>query len=154
MSSDRRELDRLIAIEAIRTVIARYAIAFDDHDWANFAELWAEEAVFVADGVEFAGRDHLVEFMASCLPEDYRGKHMNSPPVIELGPDLDTATAKTDVVWITQNFEVTIVARYDDDLVKRAGRWLLLRRAESGIEFKPGAPPISEAAAAVSKGMR
>jgi uncharacterized protein (TIGR02246 family) len=154
VSCDSLVLERLAAVDEIRAVIARYAIAFDDHDWSAFRELWADDAVFVADGVVFAGRDHLVDFIASCLPADYFGKHVNSPSLIEVAADLTTATAKTDVIWVTQNFETTIVARYYDVFVKRGGRWLILRREESGIEFKPGAPPISEAAAAVTKGMR
>jgi uncharacterized protein (TIGR02246 family) len=143
-------VERLVAIEEIRALIARYTIAYDDHDWGAFGELWTEDAAFVANGVAFEGREPMLEFLTTCLPDDYFGKHMNSPPLIEIGPDGTAATAKTDVVWISQNFENTIVARYDDTLVKRNGRWLFLRREESTVQFKPGAPPMSETAMAVS----
>jgi hypothetical protein len=75
---------------------------------------------------------------------------MNAPSLIEIGPDGTTATAKTDVVWISQNFENTIVARYNDTLVKQDGRWLFLRREETTVTYKPGPPPMSETAMAVS----
>jgi uncharacterized protein (TIGR02246 family) len=143
-------VERLLAIEEIRALIARYAITYDDHDWESFGRLWAEDASFVANGVAFEGREPMLEFLTTCLPDDYFGKHMNSPPLIEIAADGATATAKTDVVWISQNFENTIVARYDDTLVKRDGRWLFLRREESTVAFKPGPPPMSETAMAVS----
>jgi uncharacterized protein (TIGR02246 family) len=143
-------LERLLAIEEIRALIARYAIAFDDHDWAALAELWTEDAAFVAAGRSFEGRDVLLAFLTTCLPDDYHGKHLCSPPLVELAPDGESARARTDVVWIPQNFENTIVARYDDTLVRRDGRWLFLRRVEVPVPYKPGPPPQSETAQAVS----
>jgi uncharacterized protein (TIGR02246 family) len=143
-------IERLVAIEEIRALISRYAIHFDDKDWDAFGSLWAEDAGFVANGIAFEGREAMLEFLTTCLPDDYSGKHMNSPPLIEVASDGETATAKTDVVWITHDFENTIVARYDDTFVKRDGKWLFLRRDESTVEFRPGPPPMSETALRVS----
>jgi uncharacterized protein (TIGR02246 family) len=143
-------LERLVAVQEIRDLITRYALAYDDHDWEAFGELWTEDASFVANDMVFEGRGPMLEFLTTCLPDDYFGKHMNAPSLIEVAADGETATAKTDVVWISQNFENTIVARYDDVLVKRDGRWLFLRREESTVEFKPGPPPMSDTAMAVS----
>src|SRR4051794_2311228 len=112
------DVERLVATEQIRSLIASYAISFDDHDWDRFGELWTEDAAFVVQGRAFQGRGPMLEFLTTCLPDDYSGKHMNSPPLIELAPDGETATARTDVVWIPQNFENAIVARYDDTFVR------------------------------------
>jgi uncharacterized protein (TIGR02246 family) len=144
------ELERLVAIEEIRALVQRYAIAFDDHDWATLAELWTEDAAFVADGNAFEGRDALLAFLTTCLPDDYTSKHLCSPPLVDLAPDGETARARTDVVWIAQNFENTIVARYDDTVVKRDGRWLFQRRVEVPVPYRPGSPPQSETALSVS----
>ena len=92
----------------------------------------------------------MLAFLTTCLPADYSGKHMNSPPRIEVAPDGQTATAKTDVVWITQDFQNTIVGRYDDELVKQYGRWLFARRVETTVPFTPGPAPMSETALSVS----
>jgi len=54
-------------------------------------------------------------FVSSCLPEDYSGKHMNSPPLVVVAEDGETATAQTDVIWVSQDFENRILARYVDD---------------------------------------
>jgi uncharacterized protein (TIGR02246 family) len=143
-------VERLVAIEEIRALIARYAIHYDDKDWGAFSELWAEDAAFVANGRAFVGKSALLEFLTTCLPADYSGKHMNSPPLVEVAPDGTTASARTDVVWISHDFENRIVGRYDDTFVRRHGRWLFLRRVESTVDFRPGPPPMSETALAVS----
>ncbi len=75
---------------------------------------------------------------------------MCSNPVIELAPEGMTATARTDVVWIAQNFENTIVGRYLDTLVNRDDRWLISRREEWTIPHRPGPPPVSEAVVTLS----
>jgi uncharacterized protein (TIGR02246 family) len=144
------DVDRLLSLEQIRALIATYAISFDDHDWDRFGQLWTEDAAFVVDGQAFEGREAMLEFLTTCLPDDYDGKHMNSPPLIELAPDGEHATADTDVVWIPQNFENAIVARYHDTFVRRDGRWLFARREETPLRYKPGPPPMSETAVGVS----
>jgi uncharacterized protein (TIGR02246 family) len=144
------EVERLAAIEEIRSLIASYAIAFDDKDWETFGSLWTDDAAFAVEGQAFEGKRALLEFLTTCLPDDYSGKHMNSPPLIEVAPDGESATARTDVVWVAQNFENQIVARYQDTLVRDGGRWLFRRREEVVVPFTPGPPPMSDAALSVS----
>jgi uncharacterized protein (TIGR02246 family) len=144
------ELEALLAREAIRDVIARYTIAFDDHDWEAWERLWTDDVVFVVDGTPIEGLEALRAFMTTCLPDSDRSKHICGNPLIELGEDGLSATAKTDVVWIAQNFENTIVARYVDTFVKRSGRWLIARREEWPVPFRAGPPPMSTAAAQLS----
>ncbi len=142
-------LERLVAIHEIRDQIARYAIFFDDKNWDEFAELWTDDAAFVGPGMAFEGKRAVLDFLVNCLPDDYTGKHMNSPPLVELlGPD--RARARTDVVWITMDFENRIVARYDDVFRLVDGRWLIQRRTEVVVPFRAGEPPMSDAAMAVS----
>lgn len=136
--------------EQIREVLARYPMAFDDRDWAAWEELWTEDLVWLVDGTPIQGLSAVREFMLSCLPPDYVGKHLCGSPAIELGDDGCTATARTDVVWIAQNYENTIVARYVDTLVKVDGRWRICRREEVTVPFRPGPPPMSEASRALS----
>jgi hypothetical protein len=141
---------RLRAMQEIRDVIVGYAVTYDDHDWVAFADLWAEDAAFEVDGVAFEGKAALLEFLTTCLPDEYMGKHMNSIPWIELGADGVSASARTDVVWIAQNRANTIVARYDDTFVKQGARWRFARRVETAVEHRDGAPPMSATALAVS----
>jgi len=143
-------LEQLLAREAIRDLLARYCAAFDDYDWDAWERLWTEDIVWVVDGTPIEGLDALRAFMTTCLPPEYRGKHMCSNPVIELAEDGAHANARTDVVWITQNFENAIVGRYVDTLVRRGDRWLISRREEWTIPHRPGPPPMSEGAAELS----
>jgi uncharacterized protein (TIGR02246 family) len=144
------DIERLVAVEEIRRLIATYAIAYDDKDWDTFAELWADDAAFAVEDQAWQGKEALLDFLTTCLPDDYNGKHMNSPALIEIAADGQSATARTDVVWITQSFENQIVARYNDELARVEGRWLFKRRVETTVEFRPGPPPMSDAAVGAS----
>ena len=150
VTPDNGALERLVAAEDIRQLIASYAILYDDKDWEAFAELWTEDAAFIVEDSAFEGRDVMLEFLTNCLPEDYITKHLCGPSLIEIGPSGDTAKAQTDVVWIAANFENTIVGRYVDDLVRVDGRWLFRRREEVPVPYKPGPPPQSDVALGVS----
>jgi uncharacterized protein (TIGR02246 family) len=136
-------LEELIAREAIRDLIARYPIAFDDRDWDAWEALWTEDLVWVVDGAAIEGLAAVKAFMVGCLPADYQSKHLCGPSVIEIGDDGLTAEAKTDVVWIAANYNNQIVARYVDTLVKRDGRWKISRREEWTVPYRPGPPPMS-----------
>jgi uncharacterized protein (TIGR02246 family) len=143
-------LHRLVAHHEIGNVIGRYCMLFDDQDWDGLAELWTDDAAFIVDDKSFDGRVALLDFLRNCLPPGFQSKHMISPPIIEVADDGLSASARTDVVWISGNFENTIVARYHDDLVQRDGRWLFRKRLEVPMQYTPGPPPMSEAATGVS----
>ena len=143
-------LERLVETKEIENLITRYCFLFDEQDWAGFAELWTEDAAFVVGEMSFEGRDTMIDFLRSCLPEGYVSKHMCSRSLIEIADDGATAHALTDVVWIAANFENTIVGRYVDTIVKQDGRWRFQRREETPVPYRPGPPPMSDTAVAVS----
>lgn len=145
-------LERLVAVQAIRDLVVTYAMAFDDRDWDRLGALWTEDAAWVGPGHAFEGRDAILAFMSTCLPDGYEGKHMNPQTLVEFSEDGRSAVVDTDVVWIPQNFENTILARYHDDVVREGDRWLFKRREEIPIPFKAGPPPMSDTAMAVSEG--
>jgi uncharacterized protein (TIGR02246 family) len=145
-------LERLVALQDIRDLVVTYAMAFDDHDWDRLGTIWTEDAAWVAPGHDFQGRDAILAFLRTCLPDDYQSKHMNPQTLVQFADDGQSAVVDTDVVWIAQNFENTILARYHDDVVKQDGRWLFKRREEIPLQFKAGPPPMSDTAMAVSAG--
>lgn len=142
-------LERLVAIQDIRDQIARYAIFFDDKNWEGFAELWADDASFVGPGMSFEGKQAVLDFLTTCLPDDYNGKHMNAPPLVEI-LEPGRARARTDVVWITMDFANKIVARYDDIFKLVDGRWLFETRTEIVVPYREGDPPMSDTALELS----
>jgi uncharacterized protein (TIGR02246 family) len=143
-------LERLVAVHTIRDLVVTYAMAFDDHDWPRLASLWTDDAVFVVGEQVFEGRKGVMAFLATCLPDDYHGKHLNPQTLVQLADDCQSAIADTDVVWIPQNFQNTILARYHDDVVKEGDRWLFRRREEFPVQYRPGAPPMSGTAMSAS----
>ena len=150
-SSADDQLARLVAIQEISDLIGRYAMCFDDEDWEGLDTLWTDDASFGVDGQPpFEGREVLIEFLSTCLPAGYTTKHMISRPLVELGDDGTTATARTDVVWIAANFENTIVGRYNDQLVRTEAGWKFRRRVETPVQFVAGPPPMSDLATGVS----
>lgn len=143
-------LERLVAVQEIRDLVVTYAMAFDDHDWARLGALWTEGAAFVVGQQIFDGRDALMAFLSTCLPDGYQGKHMNPQTLVRLADDGQSAVVDTDVVWIPQNFQNTILARYHDDVVRHGDRWLFRRREEFPMQYRPGPPPMSGTAISVS----
>lgn len=143
-------VEELLAREAIRDLIARYPMAFDDRDWDAWEALWTDDLVFVVDGAPIEGLAAVKEFMMGCLPQDYVSKHLCGPSVIEVAADGLTATAKTDVVWIAANYDNQIVARYVDTLVKTDAGWRISRREEYPVPYRPGPPPMSAEAVDLS----
>jgi uncharacterized protein (TIGR02246 family) len=143
-------LERLVAVQAIRDLVVTYAMAFDDHDWERLGGLWTDDAAFVVGDQVFAGRAAVMAFLSTCLPDDYEGKHMNPQTLVQLSEDGLSAIADTDVVWIPQNFQNTILARYHDTVVRQGDQWLFRRREEFPVRHRPGPPPMSGAAMSVS----
>jgi uncharacterized protein (TIGR02246 family) len=143
-------LERLVAVQAIRDLVVSYAMAFDDHDWERLSSLWTEDAAFVVGQQSFDGRDALMAFLSTCLPDGYQGKHMNPQTLVRLAEDGQSAAVETDVVWIPQNFQNTILARYHDAVVRHGDRWLFRRREEVPVQYRPGPAPMSDTAMSVS----
>jgi uncharacterized protein (TIGR02246 family) len=131
-------VERLVATEEIRVLSAKYAMAIDDHDWSLLETLWTEDAVWWIGDVRFEGRDAIVTFLKNCLVDDYYGKHINGQSIIEIADDGQSATGMTDVLWLAQNFEVQVMARYVDLVVRQEGRWLFKEREEVMIAHRPG----------------
>jgi hypothetical protein len=143
-------VQRLLAYHEIADVIGRYCMLFDDQDWDGLADLWTADASFEVEDKVFEPRDVVLDFLRTCLPAGFQSKHMIAPPIIDLADDGLAAKARTDVVWISGNFENTIVARYCDHLVNQGGRWRFRRRLETPMQYTPGPPPMSETATSVS----
>ena len=145
-------LERLVATEEIRVLSARYAMSIDDHDWTLFETLWTEDAVWWAGEDKFEGRAAIVEFLENCLVDDYYGKHINGQSIIELAEDGQSATSLTDVLWLAQNFEVQVMARYLDLIVRQDGKWLFKQREEVPVPHRPGPVLTGSMAVAMREG--
>lgn len=142
--------ERLLARAEICDLIVTYCIAFDDQNWQEFADLWTDDASFAVEEHTFKGKQAVLDFLTTCLPEGYVSKHMLSLPLVKLSDDGMSASARTDVVWIAANFENAIVGRYIDKIVKQDDAWKFRSRRETPVPFRAGPTPMSDTAQAVS----
>ncbi|BDB39960.1 MULTISPECIES: nuclear transport factor 2 family protein [Mycobacterium] len=110
------------AVSAIRELLAEYALALDAHDTAKALTLFTEDAEFTVYGRTFAGRSGI----STMFQEAPRGLHLLGATRIEVGAD--TATAKSQVLFVNASTQQQRLAHYEDALVHRDGRWLIRRR--------------------------
>ena len=137
------DLQRLVAIEAIKQLKARYQRAVDTKDWELMASVLAPDARSVySDGkYAFEGRDAIVKFLTDGLGSaEVQSMHHAHTPEIEITSD---TTAKG--IWYLEDFVISArpsegaphgtvlhgTGIYHDDYVKIDGTWLIL---ETGYE--------------------
>jgi uncharacterized protein (TIGR02246 family) len=107
---------------AIRELIAGYALALDGGDFDACVQLFTDDAEFLVYGRSFAGH----EGIAKMFTDAPRGLHMTGVSRIDV--DADTATARTQVLFVRAGDLHLRPALYDDLMVRRDGRWLFRQR--------------------------
>jgi uncharacterized protein (TIGR02246 family) len=107
---------------AIRDVIAAYALALDAGDIDGCVELFTDDGEFAVYGRSFAGPDGI----GAMFREAPRGLHLTGVSRIDVHGD--TATARSQVLFVRAGDLVLRPALYDDDLVRVDGRWRFARR--------------------------
>jgi len=105
----------------IRDLLAAYALALDGDDIEGCLKLFTGEGEFLVYGETLAG-DRIGE-MFTRAP---RGMHLCGATLVDLHGD--TATARTQVLFIDSSTHEFRPALYDDDLVRSQGHWRFRRR--------------------------
>jgi hypothetical protein len=142
--------------EAIEEVLMRANIGFETSDANLFAEAFAEDGVYelIGEGPVFGyekmiytGRDEIRTIITDRLerarnadpatqsydPASLRRYNRNSNSYIDI---IDATSAHRISTWMVVmktnvDIHISAVGRYEDDLVKRDGRWYILRRRRS-----------------------
>lgn len=137
-----RRLLQLEARDNIRTLVARYGIAVDDHNLGDIAELFAREAVFRSrDGVmEAHGRNQIVDQFVARFAVLGISNHVSHDHIITLDEDdpmrargLLTAHAE---LW--RNGQAYIAAlRYRDEYVVEESQWRFGERELAFLYYVP-----------------
>ena len=122
-SSSARMLDRLVAIEAIKTLKYRYMRAVDLKDWDLLAETLEEDVTaHYGKRLDFANRTELLTYFRENLgPEILTVHHLHQPEI-----DIDGDTAKgtwalRDQVIIPEHRMMITGACFYDDTYRRGG---------------------------------
>lgn len=110
---------------AIRELIGAYALALDRGDADACVQLFTDDAEFLVYGRSFAGH----EGIATMFRDAPRGLHLTGVSRIDAGTDeADTATARTQVLFVRAGDLHLRPALYDDQLVRRNGQWRFRQR--------------------------
>jgi SnoaL-like domain len=144
---------RLTDREAIEDVLARANLGFALSDPDLFANAFADDAVYELNGTEpvfgyskliYRGRAEIRTIISDRLekarntdpktlsydPATLRRYNRNSDSRVEI---VDRSHAKHWSTWMVVmktnvNIHISAVGRYEDDLEKRGGRWLIVKR--------------------------
>src|ERR1700739_1241896 len=124
---------------AIRELIAGYALALDGGDVDGCVQLFVADAEFLVYGRSFAGHDGI----AKMFRDAPRGLHLTGVSRIDARDD--TATARSQVLFVRAGDLHLRPALYDDELVRVDGRWRFRRRrcrfvTSAGLADSPEVP--------------
>jgi uncharacterized protein (TIGR02246 family) len=132
--------------QAIETTLVRYSTGLDTFDADLYASAFTEDAEFGMEGQGYRGRDQIRKVITDMVAD--RAKRAadedpkNDPPVsmhhVMTNAVIDITsptTAKHRSYWMTVNggpemysFRIAAQGRYEDELVKQDGQWLIHRR--------------------------
>ncbi|OBG28000.1 hypothetical protein A5672_04555 [Mycobacterium alsense] len=107
---------------SIRRLIADYALALDTGDVDACLALFAADGEFVVYGRTFAGHEGIGQMFRDAP----RGLHLTGVSRIDVGDD--TATARSQVLFVRAGDLHLRPAIYDDELARVDGHWRFRRR--------------------------
>ncbi|MGB9225649.1 nuclear transport factor 2 family protein [Mycobacterium sp.] len=107
---------------AIRELLAAYALALDAGDVDGCVQLFTADGEFLVYGRTFAGHDGI----GTMFRDAPRGLHLTGVSRIDV--DGDTATARSQVLFVRAADLQLRPALYDDELVRADEQWRFRRR--------------------------
>jgi hypothetical protein len=146
MSDDiTQRLDRLEAVEGVRLLLARYAIASDSLLAGNLVELFTEDVV-LRNPAEYHGRDAVLQYYDGVLSTLISGRHHIVNSTIEIEAPDRARHRGYFLAFLFRATEALIVfGNYDDVVVRGAdGAW---RFQEKG-NYAAGTAPLPTGAPA------
>jgi 3-phenylpropionate/cinnamic acid dioxygenase small subunit len=119
--------------ECIRRVLAEFIQLRDDKRFAEWVDLFTEDATFEYGSHHLVGRSAIRENVQALLRDD-RGKHLCVNSIIDVSGE--TASVSSDFLKVnpTDNgsgatgYGVGTMGRYEDRFVRQAGEWKIAKR--------------------------
>jgi uncharacterized protein (TIGR02246 family) len=130
-------VDRLVAIEEIKALKARYFRCMDTKDWHGYAEVFAPDAVLDvsgemgagADGGIVAGRAAIVAFVRGAIDDVTTVHHGHTPEIDVASPTTATGVwAMEDTLRWPEGAPIRGLhgfGHYHESYVKRDDRWFI-----------------------------
>lgn len=124
---------------AIRELLTSYALALDAGDVDGCVKLFASDAEFMVYGRSFVGHDGI----GGMFRDAPRGLHLTGVSRIDIRGN--TATARSQVLFVRAGSLQLRPALYDDELVRIDGQWRFQRRrcrfvTTAGLADSPEVP--------------
>ncbi|MFZ1178932.1 MAG: nuclear transport factor 2 family protein [Mycobacterium sp.] len=124
---------------AIRELLTGYALALDTGDIDECVKLFVPDAEFLVYGRSFAGHDRIGKMFRDAP----RGLHLTGVSHIDVRDD--TATARSQVLFVRAGDLHLRPALYDDELVRADEQWRFRRRrcrfvTSRGLSDSPEVP--------------
>jgi uncharacterized protein (TIGR02246 family) len=117
------EIQRLVDIEAIKQLRARYSRAIDTHDWELLSASLAEDARLSTDGGVNEGREKIVAAVSGALATATTLHHQHTPEIEITGPETATGMwAMQDIVHIG-TFVLRGWGHYSEEYVRTTEGW-------------------------------
>ncbi|MEO8313959.1 MAG: nuclear transport factor 2 family protein [Pseudomonadota bacterium] len=132
--------------QAIETTLVRYSTGLDTFDARVYASSFATDAEFTIEGKVYRGRDEIGSIITD-MKATRAQRAVDADPTNDPAPIMHhvMSNAVIDIVspgralhhcyWMTvsggpalNSFKVAAEGRYEDELVKRDGEWLIYRR--------------------------
>jgi ketosteroid isomerase-like protein len=119
--------------ECIRRVLAEFIQLRDDKHFAEWVDLFTEDATFEYGSHHLVGRSAIRENVEALLRDD-KGKHLCVNSIIDVSGD--TASVSSDFLKVNptdddsgaQGYGVGTMGRYEDHFVRKAGAWKIATR--------------------------
>jgi len=137
----------LLDREELRDLVARYALAVDDHDLATLRTMFHPDAVFDRDGEVARGWPEIASTLGASMRGFRRMLHTPHAAVVELtGADAAAGASSGHAELVTSRGVLLAAYRYADAFVRHEGRWVFSRRevrflyATSAVEYATTLP--------------
>jgi 3-phenylpropionate/cinnamic acid dioxygenase small subunit len=143
---DRAAIQNYVDRQAIETTLVRYSTGLDTFDPDVYASAFTEDAEFTMEDTVYRGRDEIAGVIRT-MKASREERRVDSDPGNDPPPSMHhvMSNAVIDIVspdkalhhcyWMTvaggpelNSFRVAAQGRYEDELVKRDGQWLIHRR--------------------------
>lgn len=126
------QIKKLSAVEAIRTLMAKYCHGIDKKDETTFLSIWAQEASYHLPRGNASGIEEIRNLVHKVWKQVPKCHHHITNPIIEVHSE--TATAKTDVIYYrqTEDWEIQLLSgSYEFKFIDTSDGW-----KTSYLEFK------------------
>lgn len=147
MSRESEALRGLLDREELRDLVARYALAVDDHDLATLETMFHPEAVFDRDGHVAHGWAEIAETLGASMRGFRLMLHTPHTNLVELvGPGTARGASSGHAELVTSRGVLVAAYRYADEYARLDDRWVFTRRevrfiyATSALEYAATLP--------------